>query len=114
MNINDCVLSRANTIGEVGAIIEELERLPRNYNPFPHLGKDRSIGVINLIGTILLTPMVGKTNIYEGPIYFPDGASKIRIEGLDEDPMGIMVAGRFSFEGFNYTLYRTEAKHRNP
>ena len=114
MNIEDCVLGRINTIGEVEKIKEKLENLPTDYNPFPEMGIHTRIGVMDFNRTILLTPMVGKDNIYDGVISSPKGVS-LRVKNYrTADPSDVVIAGEFSLEGTDYVLYRTEAKHRNP
>ncbi len=114
MNVEDCVLSRANIIGEVEKIKKALDNLPTDYNPFPEMGVDIRVGVMGFRKAILLTPMVGKNNIYNGSVSFPIGA-KLQFENYSTaDPSEVVIAGKFSFEDIDYVLYRTEEKHRNP
>ncbi|MCK4649817.1 hypothetical protein KAT36_01155 [Candidatus Pacearchaeota archaeon] len=104
MDLKKIVLSSVNTFEEIDVLREELNKLPRDYQPFPNLENRRRIGAILFGEGVLLSPMVGKNNTYNGTIRHPDNSS----EGKS-----VLSGAQFKYKRKTFVLYRTESKHNN-
>lgn len=117
MDIENLVLSSANTISELSKLKEKLKRLPKEYLPFPQLADNAKIGVMDFGSSnetrIFLSPMI--SYVYDGEINFPNGATNCTAQySLSSDPKSVVPGSTFSFEGNKYIIHRTPVKHNNP